>query len=313
MTAHLSHFEAREERERWRLNGPYVGAVLALATLYVLAAIAGNVLKFTGNVDAVWPPAGVAIGGLYLLGLRLWPAVLIGDILADLLPMHTLPLISNIGQTAGNMLEAVIPAMLLAWYLGRRSPFNRLEDLALFAAIILARHGDQRDRRRDLVARGRRDQRPRLSAGLAHLVARRFVRRASARPAGDRLAATRADGRPAPQPIRAHRLRRHPCRLELPRARRDASADLPRLPGDRLGDRAVRRARRNTRSARRGRHVDLGDRQDTRRLRAPLDHHGDRRHPALHRRRDRHGPNADRDDDGAPRPSRGHSPSRAPG
>jgi signal transduction histidine kinase len=136
MTVHLPRFEAVEERERWRLDAPYLGAVVLLALTYVVAALAGNSLKFTGNVDAVWPPAGVGIGALYLFGLRLWPGVLIGDILADFGQAHTLPLVSNLGQTAGNMLEAIIPAILLARYLGRRSPFNRLEDLTLFAVVI---------------------------------------------------------------------------------------------------------------------------------------------------------------------------------
>jgi signal transduction histidine kinase len=35
------------------------------------------------------------------------------------------------------MAEAIIAAFLLSRYLGRRSPFNRLEDLSLFAAIIV--------------------------------------------------------------------------------------------------------------------------------------------------------------------------------
>jgi integral membrane sensor domain MASE1 len=137
MTAHAAHYEAPEEPERWRLDAPYVGAVVLVAGAYFAAALAGNALKFTGNVDAVWPAAGVGMGALYLFGLRLWPGVLIGDILADTIPAHSLPLISNIGQTAGNMLEAIIPAILLAKYLGRRSPFNRLEDLSLFAVIVV--------------------------------------------------------------------------------------------------------------------------------------------------------------------------------
>src|SRR3954453_8635170 len=136
MTVHLPRLEAVAERERWRLDGIYVASVAAVALVYFAAALGGNALKFTGNVDAVWPAAGVGIAALYLFGLQLWPGVLIGDIMADFIPGHSLPVISNLGQTAGNMLEAIIPAILLARYLGRRSPFNRVEDLTLFAALI---------------------------------------------------------------------------------------------------------------------------------------------------------------------------------
>ena len=113
----------------------YVGTVLLVALVYFVSALAGNSLKFTGNVDAIWPPAGVAIAAVYFLGLRVWPGILIGDLLADY--PHHLPVLASVGQTAGNMLEAIVPAILLARYM-RRSPLANLDALAILVLCIMA-------------------------------------------------------------------------------------------------------------------------------------------------------------------------------
>ena len=58
--------------------------VLALALAYWGAAQLGYALDFAGPVAAiVWLPVGVGISFLYLGGLRLWPGVLLGDLLAN--------------------------------------------------------------------------------------------------------------------------------------------------------------------------------------------------------------------------------------
>ena len=117
-------------RAPWRLPQVdglllYGLSVLGLAGAYFAAALAGNALRFTGNVDAVWPPVGVGIAALYLGGLRLWPGVLIGDLLADL--PGALPPGASLGQTAGNVLEIVAGAYLLRRLVKRGSPLDTVD------------------------------------------------------------------------------------------------------------------------------------------------------------------------------------------
>jgi hypothetical protein len=58
--------------------------VLALAAVYYGAAQVGYAFEFAGPVAAiVWFPVGVGIAALYLGGLRFWPGVAIGDLLAN--------------------------------------------------------------------------------------------------------------------------------------------------------------------------------------------------------------------------------------
>src|ERR1700704_4172741 len=66
---------------------PFVGypiRVGILAAVYYGVARMGYQLGFAGPVAAiVWLPIGVAIAALYLGGLRYWPGVLLGDLLAN--------------------------------------------------------------------------------------------------------------------------------------------------------------------------------------------------------------------------------------
>src|ERR1700741_3291240 len=65
-------------------RGPLVLTVVGLAVLYRAAAEIGYALQFAGPVAAiVWLPVGVGIAFLYLGGLRFWPGVLVGGLVAN--------------------------------------------------------------------------------------------------------------------------------------------------------------------------------------------------------------------------------------
>src|SRR4051812_24182348 len=74
----------------------YAAGLVGLAAAYYAAAKVGYELEFAGPVAAiVWLPAGVAIAFLYLGGLRLWPAAVLGDLLVN--DYSTLPFGSALG------------------------------------------------------------------------------------------------------------------------------------------------------------------------------------------------------------------------
>src|SRR5258707_3964188 len=123
-------------RPAWGPRGRYVGGVVALTALYYAAAKVGFALEFAGPVAAiVWLPVGVAISFLCLGGLRFWPGVLIGDLLAN--NYSALPLGSALGQTVGNMLEVLVAALLIRRLVSRASPLCSLgRPLTLRAALV---------------------------------------------------------------------------------------------------------------------------------------------------------------------------------
>jgi signal transduction histidine kinase len=106
----------------------YVLGLVALPAIYYAAAKVGYLLEFAGPVAAiVWLPVGVGISFLYLGGLRLWPGVVLGDLLAN--DYGALPLGSALGQTAGNLLEVLVATILIRRLVGSASPLASLRGL----------------------------------------------------------------------------------------------------------------------------------------------------------------------------------------
>jgi len=119
--------------ERVRL----VRGIVALAVLYRGVADIGYSLQFAGPVASVmWLPVGVGVAFLYLCGLRYWPGVLIGDLLAN--DYNALPLGSALGQTAGNLLEVVGITLLLRSFVPRGDPLGSVGGLGLMVVAIVA-------------------------------------------------------------------------------------------------------------------------------------------------------------------------------
>src|SRR2546423_879636 len=112
-------------------------AMLGLAAVYYLAAKVGYALEFAGPVAAViWLPAGVGIAFLSIGGLRLWPGVLLGDLLVN--DYGALPLGSALGQTCGNVLEVLIAAWLIRRAMRHGPPLAGLTGLVRVLLAIAA-------------------------------------------------------------------------------------------------------------------------------------------------------------------------------
>ena len=115
----------------------YVLGVLALIVAYDGAAQLSYQLEFAGPVAAiVWLPVGVGIAFLSLGGLQYWPGVVIGDLLAN--DYSTLPIGSALGQTAGNLAEVVVAAILIRRLCRQGSPLDSVNGLGGMLAAIAA-------------------------------------------------------------------------------------------------------------------------------------------------------------------------------
>jgi signal transduction histidine kinase len=111
----------------------YAAGVVLLGAAYYIAAKLGLKLAYLdGAVTALWPPVGVGIAALVLLGPRYWPGIVIGDLLvAD----FSTPLGTVAGQTLGNTLEVLVGTVLLRRLVGAGVAMDRVRDgLALVAA-----------------------------------------------------------------------------------------------------------------------------------------------------------------------------------
>src|SRR5215218_6077598 len=115
----------------------YAGTVAVVAGAYYLAGRVGLELAYLdGAVAALWPPAGLGLAVLFLLGLRLWPAIVIGDLL---LGDYSTPLGTVLAQTVGNTVALVVAAWLLRRFTRGRGSLERVSDvLALVACAVAA-------------------------------------------------------------------------------------------------------------------------------------------------------------------------------
>lgn len=102
----------------------WAAGCLLFAAVYYAAVQGGYAVKLTGAISAVWPPVGLAAGVLYLAGLRWWPGVVLGNLLAT---DSTLPNVTIIGQTAGNLAEVLVIAVLLRRLLGGGATVDGLD------------------------------------------------------------------------------------------------------------------------------------------------------------------------------------------
>ena len=82
-----------------------IGLSAAIALLYFAAAECGlSLASVHTNVSPVWPPTGIAIAALLLLGYRVAPGILLGAFLANLKTDVTITTAAVIGL--GNTAEA---------------------------------------------------------------------------------------------------------------------------------------------------------------------------------------------------------------
>ena len=105
----------------------YLAGLALVGALYYGAARVGLQLAYLhGAVTALWPPVGVGIAALVLYGPRLWPGIVVGDLLAG---DYSTPIGTVLGQTAGNTLEVLVAALLLRRLIGPRPSLERVQDV----------------------------------------------------------------------------------------------------------------------------------------------------------------------------------------
>ena len=116
----------------------YFLRLIAVAAIYFVAGKFGLMFAFAGKtVSLIWPPSGLALAAMLLMGRQFWPAVALGAFLVNM--TTGAPFLTVCGIALGNTLEAFVGAYLL-----EKSGFSiRLESLhnvlrLIFLAALLS-------------------------------------------------------------------------------------------------------------------------------------------------------------------------------
>ena len=114
--------------------GVYAVKIVLIAAAYYGSASVGLDLAFaTGSVTAIWPPTGIALAALVLWGPSVWPGVALGAFLAN--AWTGVPLVTVLGISCGNTLEAVVGAYLLRRVAGFMPSLERVRDVLALVAL----------------------------------------------------------------------------------------------------------------------------------------------------------------------------------
>jgi signal transduction histidine kinase/CheY-like chemotaxis protein len=108
--------------------------LLTLAAVYVAAGKFGLLFAFVhASASPVWPPSGLAIAAVLLLGRWVWPAVFVGAFLVNVTTAGSA--VSSLGIAAGNTLEALLAGYLVGRFASGPAAFERARDIFVFAGL----------------------------------------------------------------------------------------------------------------------------------------------------------------------------------
>src|SRR5579864_7459122 len=116
---------------------PTLPAIGALTLIYVVAGklALSNWASVNASASPVWPPAGIALAALLVLGYRVWPAIFVGAFVVN---FWTTPnIFVSLGIASGNTLEAICGAWLVNRFAGGARVFDRPKDVFKFALAAL--------------------------------------------------------------------------------------------------------------------------------------------------------------------------------
>src|SRR5271156_6288857 len=105
-----------------------------LAAIYFVAGKLGLSMAFVHpSSTAVWPPTGIALAALLLLGYRIWPGIFLGAFLVNLTTVGTIW--TSLGIATGNTLEALAGAWMINRWADGSDAFYHSQNVIKFAFL----------------------------------------------------------------------------------------------------------------------------------------------------------------------------------
>src|SRR5712675_1969549 len=114
-----------------------LGVGVALTLVYAIAGKIGLSLAIIHpSASSVWPPTGIALAALLLLGCRYWPAVFLGAFFVNITTFGTVA--TSLAIATGNTLEGLAGTFLVTRFADGRKAFDCAQNyfrFVLFGAI----------------------------------------------------------------------------------------------------------------------------------------------------------------------------------
>src|SRR5581483_1155617 len=109
-----------------------VAILLGITVVYFLAGKFGLSLAFlNASASPVWPPTGIALAAMMLMGRQIWPAVLLGAFIVNV--TTTGEMFSSLGIALGNTAEAVVGAIFAKRFANGVHAFERPDSVLRYS------------------------------------------------------------------------------------------------------------------------------------------------------------------------------------
>src|SRR5437867_5707169 len=112
-----------------------LAANLVVGAVYFVSGRFGLSLAFANpSASAVWPPTGLSLAAVMLVGYRVWPGIFAGAFLLNLSTAGTVA--TSLGIALGNMLEALAGGWLLNRLGGGHHALERLRSIYVLVSLV---------------------------------------------------------------------------------------------------------------------------------------------------------------------------------
>ncbi|MES2668086.1 MAG: ATP-binding protein [Patescibacteria group bacterium] len=118
------------------LSGRSLASMALLFIAYILGAqVFSYIYTFVPTSPAlIWPASGIALAGLIIGGIGLWPAIFLASLTHQLLVGSTL--FVGLGLAAANAIQAVLAAWILKRW-GFKNSFSKVPDTVVFIMVAI--------------------------------------------------------------------------------------------------------------------------------------------------------------------------------
>src|SRR5262245_48911600 len=115
----------------------YIAGLIGIGlTYFVLAKIGLALSLIHPSASTIWAPTGFALAAIVLWGYRVWPAIFLAAMIANVTAAGSIG--TAILIAAGNSLEALVGAALINAWSNGRDTFSTSNSVAKFTAICVA-------------------------------------------------------------------------------------------------------------------------------------------------------------------------------
>lgn len=117
-------------------NAALIAAILLLAAVYFVSSKLGFTMAHAAEqITVVWPPTGISIAAVLLLGYRVWPGIALGAFLTNVTANE--PVLTAAMIAVGNTLESVVGVWMLRRFMNFNNALPRIRDVLGFAVFCV--------------------------------------------------------------------------------------------------------------------------------------------------------------------------------